>query len=177
MHLSSAQRKVLARGVTPVAHTAAGQLITNVDLSTPGLPPITRCVEKLLGFTIGVSVPATSFYARIKLTSPTGLEVVTRSQSGSAITITVYWEILKALGKVQRGTVNATVATNTVTTNVAIDPVNLNTAAAFQNGYEVNAATYFCGCALQLTGATTLEVHSSMYGNNTLTSNWAVDGG
>lgn len=177
MQLNAARRKVLARGSTPVVHSAAGQITTNVDVSSYNLPLSTRCVEKFLGFTVGASIPATSFYARIRLTSPSCLEVVTRSQSGSAITITAYWEILKALGRVQRGTVNAAVATNTVTTNVTLDPVNTNTAEAFQNGYEVNAATYFCNCAFKITAATNLEVHSSMYGNNTLTSNWVVDGG
>jgi hypothetical protein len=169
------KRKVLARGTTSVVHAGAGAITTNVDVSAYGLPAITSCVEKYLGHRWG-TFGTSGYHARIRLTSSTNLEIVTRAWA--AITVYVSWEILEALGTVQRGTVDIVANNNFVKSDITISSVNMDTAEAFNNGVTpsigINDPPYF---SLLLTSQTNLESYGGAVSAMTVTGAWAIDGG
>jgi hypothetical protein len=174
---AAGKRKVLARGGTTVAHAAAGIVTTNVDLTAYGLPAITKCVERLAGFTVAAP-GAVGFSARLRLTSTTNLEIVSRSETAGARNIRVKWEIQEAQGTVQRGTEAIAVNNSEVKSDIAITAVNMDYAKAYSNGCTPSAgATYPVLFSVQLTTTTNLETYASANADVTITGAWVVDGG
>lgn len=79
---------VTYRGTTAVYHAANGQLTTDVDITSLGLTSLTKSAPKLKGFTTN----GCTGQARLLLTSPTNLRVITYASVGT-YTVTVEWEI------------------------------------------------------------------------------------
>ena len=166
----------LQRGSTANVHSGGDIITTNVDISALGITDITKVKEILLGATcsLGGYVAA----PRIRITSTTNLEVVTRT-GFSANTITVYWRIDRASVKVQRGLAslsitNAAAPTLVATTISAVG--SLSAAKEYLNGFYVTPSTNSLDARIELTSTTNLNVYAEGSVTGTVSLAWLVDG-
>jgi hypothetical protein len=150
------------RGTTTVNHnTGAGQNITtDVDITSLGLASLGNSAEKLKGFTNnGLAV----CQARLGLTSPTNLRIVTYSSLNN-YTITVEWEIETGpslqVVRVTTGHVSGVVDYVAETNETIASVGDTGKAEAICNGATCNGGPV--NAKVKLTSATNLKVTDSV---------------
>jgi hypothetical protein len=118
------------------------------------------------------------FYATLRLTSPTNLEIQTVSTSAAGYTY-VGWviEYLDYLGQAQRGQTSYSPAgAGEYTVNVSLSDLgDIAKVRAEMMGLRNNwNAAFQAGSRLQLTSGTNLEARFYGSTNNTMTTNWVA---
>ncbi len=160
------------RGLASVYHSGNNAVTTNVTIGDVG--SLSRAKERCLGVT-SVYGP---FFATLRLTSATNLEIQTL-QAGAASYVYVAWEVEAGdyIAQAQRG--QSTYAFSTggeyINSVTLTDLADLTQARCEMMAHKNNWNTAFLsGARVRLSSSSNLEARFFSGGNNVLSTNWLV---